>query len=287
MLVRLSSTARSIARCGCDYRPVRADNCRKLCPILVALLISLSACNTPNDRVFEEAFDQVDTIAPDTAVTIQNGEGAVLVYGSETTEMRVHAIKKAYSRSRLAQIAIDVSVKAGSVSITTKFPPKPKWGLFDRSGTVDYTIVLPATTNISGLELDAGEVLLDGMRGPAARVRLGEGRMFVRNCFADTNLTVRRGNLILSYDWWEKANVSAEASIARGNVWAYFPTDAAFHLLAEAKHGTIASDFKGLAAEEPQAGDGMKIDASVNGGSDATIKIGVTQGNITIVKAGP
>src|SRR5436189_6018881 len=97
--------------------------------------------------------------------------------------MRVRAIKRAYRRSRLTQIGIDVSTKPGSVSITTKFPLKPKWGLFDRSGTVDYTMVVPATVTISALELDAGEILVDGMRGPTTRARLGEGRVFARNCF--------------------------------------------------------------------------------------------------------
>src|SRR5438093_9243237 len=110
--------------------------------------------------------------------------------------MQVHAIKRAYRRSRLTQIAIDVSRKPGSVSITTKSPPRPKWGLFDRSGTVDYTIVIPAAANISELTLDAGEIVLDGMRGPTTRARLGEGRMFARNCFTNLDLAMRRGNVI-------------------------------------------------------------------------------------------
>src|SRR5437899_7034871 len=144
--------------------------------------------------------------------------------------MRVHAVKKAYSRARLAQIAVSVDLKPGSVAIGTKFPPRPKWGFFDRSGTVDYTIVVPATASISGLDLDAGEILVDGMRGQTTRARLGEGRVFTRNCFTNLDLAVRRGNLILSYDWWEENNFSAEATIARGNGWAYVPGDAASHL---------------------------------------------------------
>src|SRR5439155_2797958 len=99
-------------------------------------------------------------------VTVSNGDGAVFVYGSNANEMRVQVIKRAYTRERLKQIAVNVSVQLGSISINTKFPPKPKWALFDRSGTVDYTIVLPQTANISRLELANGEVLVDGMHGP-------------------------------------------------------------------------------------------------------------------------
>ena len=182
---------------------------------------------------------------------------------------------------------IDVSAKPGSVSITTKSPPRPKWGLFDRSGTVDYTIVIPAAANISELTLDAGEIVLDGMRGPTTRARLGEGRMFARNCFTKLDLAMRRGNVIVSYDWWEVGKFSAQADIAQGNVWTYIPGDAAFHLLAKATHGKIASDFKSITIAEPPSAAGMKIDTLVNGGGEATMKIRVTEGNIEIVQANP
>ena len=193
--------------------PTKKRNVRQ---IVAVLLLSLAGCGSENDRVLEETFERLYTIEPNANITIQNGDGAVLVYGSNTSEMQVHAVKRAYRRSRLTQIAIDVSTKPGSVSITTKFPPRPKWGLFDRSGTVDYTVTVPATANILGLDLDAGEVLVDGMRGQTTRARLGEGRMFARNCFTNLDLAVRRGNLILSYDWWEKGTFTARGESRTG-----------------------------------------------------------------------
>ena len=264
-----------------------AGNCQKVSAISAALLISLCGCGRANDRVLEEVFEHPYTIEPGTNITIQNGDGAVLVYGSNVSEMQVHAVKKAYSHARLTQIAIDVSIKPGSVSITTRFPPKPRWGLFDRSGTVDYTIVVPATVTISGLQLDAGEILVDGMRGSMTRARLGEGRVFTRNCFTNLDVAVRRGNLVVSYDWWEKSRFSAEANVAAGNVWMYVPTGAAFHLLAEAAQGKIVSDFETTALESPASGAGIKTDTRVNGGSKATMKIRVDKGNIKIVEANP
>jgi len=259
----------------------------KFGPIVVTLLLSLVGCGSDSDRVLEETFEHLYTVEPTANITVQNGDGAILVYGSNTNEMRVRAIKRAYRRSRLTQITIDVSTKPGSVSITTKFPPRPKWGLFDRSGTVDYTVVVPATASISGLDLNAGEILVDGMRGATTRARLGEGRMFARNCFTNLDLAIRRGNLILSYDWWEKSNFSAQANIAQGNAWVYLPGDAAFHLLVKAVHGDIFNDFESRAVAKPTAAKGTKIDALVNGGGQATIKFRVREGNIKIVEANP
>jgi len=234
--------------------------------------------------VLEETFEQFYAIPPSAKININNGDGAVMVYGSNVNEMRVHAVKKAYSRARLAQIAVSVDLKPGSVSIATKFPPKPKWGLFDRSGTVDYTIVVPATTDVSSLDLDAGEILLDGMRGRTTRARLGEGRIFARNCFTNLDLAIRRGNLIMSYDWWEQSKFSVEANIAQGNAWAYLSSDAAFHLLAKTGDGKILSDFESAAQASAR---GMQIDALVNGGGDATIKVSVAKGNVKVAEANP
>jgi hypothetical protein len=262
-------------------------NCQALWPIVAGLLISLGGCNNAENRVVEEVFERLYMIEPNVNMTIQNGDGAVFVYGSNLNEMRVRAVKKAYSRARLAQIAVSVDLKPGSVSVATKFPPKPRWGLFDRSGTVDYTIVVPATATISVLDLDAGEILVDGMRGQMTRARLGEGRMFTRNCFTMLDLTLRRGNLIISYDWWEESKFSAEAKIAQGNAWAYLPTDAAFHLLAEAAQGKILSDFETSAVEASATSAGVNIDTLVNGGGEVTIKIRAMEGDIKIAETSP
>ena len=141
--------------------------------------------------------------------------------------------RKPTAGSQLKGIAIDVSVQPTSVSINVKIPPKPRWALFDRSGTVDCTIVVPATTNISQLSLDAGEVLVDGMRGRSVHAKLGDGRMIVHNCFTDTDLALKRGNLTISYEWWEHGTFSIQANITQGNAWAFLPSEAAFHLVAE------------------------------------------------------
>ena len=91
--------------------------------IVTILALSLAGCGSGNDHLLEESFEELYTVEPNANITIQNGDGAVSVYGSNVNEMRVHAVKRAYQRARLKQIAIDVSTRPGSVSITTKFPP--------------------------------------------------------------------------------------------------------------------------------------------------------------------
>jgi hypothetical protein len=258
-----------------------------LCAILLALLVTLNGCGATNDGVLEEIVEQVYPVEPDTNITVQNRDGAVMVYGSDANELRVRSVKKAYSRERLNQIAIDISTKPGAVSIITKFPPQPKLALSDRSGTVDYTIVVPATAVISALDLNAGEVLLDSMHGREVRARLGDGRIFARNCFTNLDLTVNRGTLGLSYDWWEEEKFSVQVKLAEGNAWVWLPSDSAFHLFAKAAHGKIANDFNNLPVSANSSASETKIDQIVNGGGAATIQIRVDKGNIKIAEANP
>ncbi len=247
----------------------------------------LTSCGSAENRVLEEISEKIYTIEANANVSIQNRDGAVLVYGSGANEMRVRCVKKAYSRERLNQIAIDVSTKPGAVSVITKFPPQPKWALSDRSGTVDCTIVVPGTASISTLDLNAGEVLLDSMRGPEVRARLNDGRIFARNCFTNLDLTVNRGTLGLSYDWWEEEKFSAQVKLAEGNAWVWLPSDSAFHLLADATHGKILNDFNNLPVSANSSAKGMKINQIVNGGASAIIQIRVGKGNIKIAEANP
>jgi len=266
---------------------VHADHFRLACLrlLLAVFLSALAGCGSAAHRTLEETVEQVYTIEPSASVTVINGEGAVFVYGSNANEMWVQAVKRAYTRERLNQIAVDVSIQPGSVSINTKFPPKPKWALFDRSGTVDYTIVVPATANLARLELGDGEVLVDGMRSQKIHARLGSGRMFAHNCFGNIALTLDRGTLILAYDWWEPGKFSVQANVARGNAWGFLPADIGCHLIAETGRGRIESDFEEPARRGTK--EITKIDMLIEGGGEAAITMRTKEGNIKIVEASP
>jgi putative adhesin len=259
----------------------------RLSPIFAALLMLLNGCGGADHRVLEEVVEKVYPVDANANVSIQNGGGAILVYGSDVNEVRVRSLKRAYNQERLNQIAVDISTKPGGVSIITKFPPQPKWAFSDRSGTVDHTIVLPATASISALDLNSGEVLLDSMRGPQLRARLNDGRIFARNCFGNLDLTMNRGTLTLAYDWWEQQKFSAHINVGQGNAWVFLPTEAAFRLIVSARHGKIANDFNNIPLPANSSTQEMKIDQIINGGGSATIQVRVDKGDIKIAEANP
>jgi hypothetical protein len=255
--------------------------------MLAALLILLNGCGGAGNTVLQELSEKVYSVGPDANISIHNQDGAILVYGSNLNEVRVQLLKKAYSQERLNQIAIDVSTTANVVSVAAKVPSGRKWAFSDRSGTVDCTIVVPATARISALELNAGEVLLDSMRGGEVHARLNDGRIFARNCFTNMDLTMNRGTLTLGYDWWEQEKFSAQVNIGQGNAWVFLPTDAGFRLLARAARGKIANDFNNIPLAANSFARVMNIDQIINGGGSATIRIRVDKGNVKIGQANP
>jgi hypothetical protein len=266
---------------------MRSGAVHRVCPILAAVLMLLNGCGSADNRVLQEISEKVYKVEPGANISIHNHDGAILVYGSDVNEVRVRSLKKAYSHERLNQIAIDVSTKPGAVSVTTKFPPQPKWAFSDHSGTVDCTIVVPATATISALDVNAGEVLLDSMRGREVHARLGDGRIFARNCFTNLDLTMNRGTLTLSYDWWQQEQFSAQVNVAQGSACVFLPTGAGFHLLAHAVHGKIATDFNNLLLPANSSARGTNIEQIINGGASATINVRVEKGDIKVAEANP
>jgi len=254
---------------------------------MAALLLLFNGCGSADNRVLEEVSEKAYRIEPEANISIHNQDGAILVYGSDLNEVRVRSLKRAYSRERLNQIAIDVSTQPGALSVTARVPPRPKWAFGDYSGTVDCTITVPATATISALDLNAGEVFLDSMRGPKLPARLNDGRIVARNCFTNLDVTMNRGTLTLGYDWWEQKKFSAHVNIRQGNAWVFLPTDAGFHLLARAAHGKIVNDFNNVPLVSNSSAREMKIDQIVNGGGPAAINVQVAKGDIKIGEANP
>jgi hypothetical protein len=194
-------------------------------------------------EALEEIVEQKYDVDPNATLSVQNIDGSIRVYAAEEPVILIQAIKKAYTPERLQGIVVDVKANRGSVAITTSFPPRSN-ALSDRSGTVDYIIVVPQTAKISQLDLVSGEVFVEGLRnGGAAKAHLVNGWLAGHNCFGDLDLAVESGRLDVAYDWWENHEFAIKAFNTRGNIRAAFPSDASINLSATATEGRIANGF--------------------------------------------
>jgi hypothetical protein len=260
---------RSAASCAC---------------IGLVVTFTFAGCGGNGHAPLEATLNETYPLTSDAAVTVANQDGSIRIYGGGD-ELTVHAIKKAYSVARLAQIKINITTGPDSASITTDYPAKPRWGFSDRSGTVDYVIVVPETARVVRAELASGELALEGLHGERVEARLGNGLMFARNCFTDVQLNLGTGNLNLSFDWWEREKFSVEGTVEHGHIWSFFPGDAAFHLDAESPTGKIANDFIEKENRRPEPMN--KMDMVVGDGGDVRVKIRAEHGNIRVAETNP
>ena len=230
--------------------------------------------------VLAETLEKDYSIDPGSKITIRNIDGSVWVYGAPIDQMKVEAVKKAYKSQRLDEISVNVSINGSDVLVDTQYPSRPKWGLGDRSGTVDYVIVIPWTCRELQVELVNGEVWLDEMRCGLTRVSLGNGRLFVHDCFTDLRATVGKGGFEASWEWWENQKFAVTAEMGNGNMRAYVPLGAGFHLFASSASGKVTTESLSLGQTAQQSEN--KIDARIGDASGMEMILKATDGNVII-----
>jgi hypothetical protein len=230
-------------------------------------------------EVLEDVVERRFPLDPSGTFSLRAIDGTVEIFGTDSQEVKIVAVKKAFSPERLNAIAIRVDARQDVVNIETTPPPAPRHYFLDRSGTVEYTINIPQTARIARVELPTGELVIDGMRGASIAANLGSGQLVTHNCFCDQTIHVNQGALNVFFDWMEERPISIEAGIENGNMVARLPTDAGFHLQAVAKEGHVSNDFSPM---ENRKGDDSEINEVI--GNDATTKLSFRagEGNIHV-----
>src|SRR5688572_16629111 len=267
-------------------RGVIACAARRHSAVATALLILpvflLVAQPVPAAEVLEEKVEQKYELDPDATLNISNTDGAIRIYAAETSEIFVEATKKAYSAERLKGIVVDVQASRKAVTINTTFPPR-KNALSDRSGTVDYIVIVPQAIKITQLELVNGEITIEGLRGGGAKARVTNGWITGQSCFANLDLAVETGRLDVFYGWWENHKFTVKGSSNRGIVRAFLPGDASVMLNANTGTGRIINAF---AATKTTATDTVRSLNTVMGAkAEAAIELKAGSGDIQIHKS--
>ena len=207
-------------------------------------------------------------------------DGSVEIYGAEKNEAKIIATRKAFSPERLNKIQVQISGQGDSVNINTTAPPQPRWGLKDRSGTVDYTVILPQHARIASVEIPNGDIVIHGMRGGGVAASLDNGRMTIHNCYCDQTVRVKRGALNLFFDWNDLRPIVVDGTVVNGNIFAVVPEDSSFRLHAASDYGRVASDFTEM--PERRRGGVSQIDDVIGPAPLSKLLLRTTHGNIKI-----
>jgi hypothetical protein len=115
---------------------------------LAALVAAMSGGASAQDRVQEE-FHQTYQLNQQGRVRLENINGNVRLMGWDGSEVKVDAVKWAYTRERLDEAEIVVESNPDSLRIYTKYPARNQTFTNDRTSrlnnpaTVEYTLFVP------------------------------------------------------------------------------------------------------------------------------------------------
>lgn len=252
---------------------------------LIAMIAGVGTVARAQDKVQEE-FHQTYQLAPQGRIQLENINGSVRVTGWDRNEVKVDAVKWAYTRERLdeAQIVVDPSTE--SIRISTKYPERSQTITDDRRGrlnnpaTVDYTLFVPRSARIDAVELINGNLSLEGLTNDV-RASSINGDVTARGLLGEAKLSTINGSLDANFNQLDATKSIALTSV-NGNVTITIPSDSSANLRASNVHGGIENDF-GLPVRK---GEYVGYDLSGQLGQGATrIKLGNVNGQINIRRA--
>ena len=248
----------------------------------MAIVVLFFGRNAAAVEVLEEKIEQKYGVDAQATLSIRNTDGSIRVYAGDVPEIFIRATKKAYTSDRLKGIVVDIKATRSSVAIDTIFPPR-KNALSDRSGTVDYIVIVPPTIRITNLHLVNGEMLVEGLRGGSAKAHLVNGSLGAHNCFGDLNLSILNGRLDIAYNWWEEHKFTAKASSVSAAIRAILPSHGAVAIRARTDTGQIANAF--ASKRNGSNGPIRVLDFATGPAPKSAIEMKTTGGNIRIEKS--
>lgn len=233
----------------------------------------------PKNEVFEQTYE----IDPEAGLSIRNTDGSIVIHGTETAVLKLRAVKRAMNSEELKDINIITSAGEKAVSITTKFLPQKNRALSSGSRTVDYTIEIPPTVNLTRVDLDNGRVLIYGMQAEDLHATVVDGQLAIRNCCGNAQVSIANGALDLYYEPCERRRFLVDAQMTNGNAGIFIGRRASFRIQAETMTGKIINELGDMVNLNGRAT--RKVDISTGKGVGQEIKLRVTTGDIKIAEA--
>jgi DUF4097 and DUF4098 domain-containing protein YvlB len=211
-----------------------------LCALLV-LAIAAHASDRRGDVT--EEFHQTYTLTPDGRVELDNINGDVHITSWDRNEVKVDAVKYAYSKERLDEAQIEVDAGKDYVSIRTKYRDHDlnfNWGSHNNPASVEYTLTVPRMAQLDEIKLINGGLDVSGMSGEV-RASCINGRLEAHDLAGRARLSTVNGRLEARFDQLDGREL--ELNSVNGTVKLTIPSDSRAEVEANTVSGGIENDF--------------------------------------------
>src|SRR5258708_30548876 len=141
----------------------------------------MSAAAQASDRrgAFTEEFHKVYPLSAQGRIEIENINGPVHITGWDRNEVKVDAVKSAWSKERLDEAQIDVRAEQNNLSIRTEYPDHDRTFNFggnfgndssnddehNNPASVEYTITVPRQARLDKVSLVNGRLDVQEVAG--------------------------------------------------------------------------------------------------------------------------
>jgi len=210
--------------------------------VLAALTLNAVLARADNDTVIKEEFHHTYPLSATGRVELENINGAVHIVSWDQNQVKVDAVKRAYSDELLKDAEIRVHPSADSISIETHYS-RNVWHEDDehrRQASVEYTLTVPRNARLDEIKLINGELDITGVSGEV-RASCINGKLVARGLRAQAKLATINGRLDANYDLLTTAPI--ELSSVNGSVELTLPSDAKASIEATTVHGGIDNEF--------------------------------------------
>lgn len=259
-----------------------------LAAIAAVFLITGTAQAWPgSDRqgTYTEEFHKVYPLSAQGSIDIENLNGPVHITGWDRAEVKVDAVKSAWSKERLGEATIQVEAGQDRISIHTEYPNHDRTFNFGGNGEhnnparVEYTISVPRKANLDEIKLVNGRLDIQDFAGEV-RASSVNGRIQARNLQGRVDLSTVNGELDAGMDQLPSSEL--KLSSVNGRLHVTLPSDANAEVKASTVSGSISNDF-GLPITHHQF-VGHSLHGQLGGGG-TLVKLSNVNGEIEISHA--
>ncbi len=251
--------------------------------IVAALPLLLASSTALAASELREELHKTFPLAAEGRVSLDNVNGPIRITAWDKGEVKLDAVKRAYSQERLDEVEIKIDADKDAVRIRTKYPSSNrKWGWRrkDQQASVEYTLSVPYGVSLESINSVNGRVEIEGVAGPVKAATVN-GRLSAKGLAGGANLSTVNGRVEAAFDKLA-SDKSVSVSTVNGAVSVTLPDEANAEISANTVNGGIDNDF-GLAVTK-----NFPISRNLKGKLGAggpPIKLETVNGGITIHRA--
>ena len=247
----------------------------KLKQFTLGWLMILAALSLPAWAESREEFHKTVALQADGSFSLKNINGNVTVLGWDRKEAQIDAVKTASSEKKLHEANIEVNGSGYSVNVETRYPSHTN----NDPARVEYTIHLPRSARVAGVETVNGEVKIDGISG-RIHASTVNGKMEVWNASGELELDAVNGEIKASL--LGAGHSAVKLNTVNGNLILGMVGEVNARIKATTVNGKIQSELP-VSIDKPKYGPGMSVDSTL-GADGALIELEAVNGNIYLRK---